>query len=262
MVAGRALARPLIDEFADPPSGRDDVRQQPVGVSSQASEGGDRWAFSRDSRGALQGQRKLTDDGVGERYYYLTDAQGSVIAVTDEDGDVKARYGYDPFGVTRGSEEEGVRSPWRWQGQYLDGQTGLYKMGERYYAPTQAGDVAGEVTLYNRWTQVDPLNQFQDPRQNNRYLYAGQDPVNFADPSGRRSVGDFLYKGAVTYGTCLGAVGSGILTVTSAPTGVGAVGGGAVTAGVGIGCAANAVDFDTTYPEASPAYNVYSYLTG
>ena len=36
----------------------------------------------------------------------------------------------------------------------------------------------------DRWSQVDPLNQFQHPREANRYVYAGGDPINLSDPSG------------------------------------------------------------------------------
>jgi len=45
---------------------------------------------------------------------------------------------------------------------------------------------------YDRWTQVDPLNQFQDPREGNRYGYVGGDPVNQSDPRG-------LYGGQTLY---------------------------------------------------------------
>ena len=77
------------------------------------------------------------------------------------------------------------QSPWRFQGQLLDRETGLYKMGHRYYAPTIGDSVDGtSQAAVDRWTQVDPLNQFQDPRQANRYVYAGGDPVNLVDPSG------------------------------------------------------------------------------
>lgn len=217
-----------------------------LGVSSQSQSGGDRWAFSRDAAGALQGQRKVNGAGaVTERYYYLTDAQGSVVAIIDDSGDLKARYRFDPFGVSRDTGYTNtVDSPWRWQGQYLDGNTGMYKMGERYYAPTMSGDVVGETTLYNRWTQIDPLNQFQDPRQNNRYLYAGQDPVNFADPSGRsyrpveggpveplsKCQQAVVTAGATVVGTTAGGAATGAI-VGGVPTGgIGAVPGGAAGA--------------------------------
>lgn len=58
------------------------------------------------------------------------------------------------------------------EGQYSH-SLGLYRFGERWY----------DAKL-RRWTQQDPLQQPFDPRNANAYIYAGQDPVNFADPSG------------------------------------------------------------------------------
>jgi hypothetical protein len=53
------------------------------------------------------------------------------------------------------------------------------RYGQRYYDPTQV-----------RWTQQDPLNQFKDLVQSNRYGYVGENPINYFDrtdgASGRR----------------------------------------------------------------------------
>jgi len=69
----------------------------------------------------------------------------------------------------------GARYPWRFAGGYFDSSTGLYKFGTRYYNPG-----------FGRWSQQDPLRgQLNDPTSLNRYLYAGDDPVNFTDPSGK-----------------------------------------------------------------------------
>jgi len=54
----------------------------------------------------------------------------------------------------------------------------LYKFGTRYYDPT-----------LGRWTQQDPVRgHLDDPNSLNRYLYAGDDPVNLTDPSGKDAV--------------------------------------------------------------------------
>lgn len=112
-------------------------------------------------------------------YYYLFDSMGSTMALTDSSGDLAggSRYRYEPYGEQVAGPS--VANPIRFQGQYLDSQTGVYKMGLRYYDPTTM-----------RWTQTDPLNLFQDPRQANRYAYAGADPVNQADPSGLDIIDD------------------------------------------------------------------------
>jgi len=70
-----------------------------------------------------------------------------------------------------------VSNPWRFAGEYRDAESRYYKIGLRYYDPA-----------LGRWTQKDPVVGFEDPRRANRYIYAGQDPVNMTDPSGA----DFL----------------------------------------------------------------------
>jgi RHS repeat-associated protein len=61
----------------------------------------------------------------------------------------------------------------RYAGYYFDYQTSLYKVGQRYYDPA-----------LGRWTQPDPLDQPLDQRGWNPYTYAGNDPIDFTDPSG------------------------------------------------------------------------------
>jgi RHS repeat-associated protein len=126
----------------------------------------------------------------GTDYYYISDQIGTVEALTNAQGGVVDTYRYEPYGKALGSSS-GPSNPIRFQNQFLDAQTGLYKMGLRYYDPPVA-----------RWTQRDPLNVFQDPRQANRYAYAGDDPVNNADPSGAQlpsisfpNVGDVVTAG-------------------------------------------------------------------
>ena len=184
--------------------------QNALGLSLLSESETQTTALTRDDRGAVQGHR--TDDN-SERFYYLTDAIGSVVAVTDGQGAVRSRYEYDPFGQTKPQAEGRAfedsapagRALMRFQGQLLDRESGFYKMGHRYYAPTIAEATGGGGGLlgggstgssdqgvgnaaYDRWSQVDPLNQFQDPRQGNRYVYAACDPVNLSDPTGEFSL--------------------------------------------------------------------------
>ncbi|MYW00178.1 RHS repeat-associated core domain-containing protein, partial [Streptomyces sp. SID3343] len=95
-------------------------------------------------------------------YYYLTDAQGSVIAMTDKNGNKVNAYAYDPYGNAR-TTTEAVPNPLRYTSTYLD-PTGLYKMGARYYDPT-----------VGRFTQRDPAGKEANP-----YAYAAGDPINRA----------------------------------------------------------------------------------
>lgn len=103
------------------------------------------------------------------------DGLGSVVALTDSSGAVVNTYSYDPYGNTKSSTGT-VANPWRFGGSYgayHDADTGLYKIGARYYSPK-----------LGRWTQQDPLVHLYDPVQLNRYAYAGCNPSNVIDPSG------------------------------------------------------------------------------
>jgi RHS repeat-associated protein len=130
--------------------------------------GGNSTTYVRDDRGLLTAQRTASGS-----LYFLFDGIGSVAAVTDATGTVAAAYKYEPFGkivTATGS----ITNPWRFLGGlgvYWDAQTGLYKMGARYYDPS-----------LGRFTQVDPVAD----GSLNAYDYAGQNPINAFDPDGRQ----------------------------------------------------------------------------
>ncbi|MFI8170623.1 RHS repeat-associated core domain-containing protein [Streptomyces sp. NPDC085931] len=103
----------------------------------------------------------------GKSCYYLTDATGNVLGLTDDTGKRTHTYAYGPTGLPRGTTTEAAPQPDRNAGTYLD-PTGLYKTGHRYYDPS-----------LGRFTQPDPSGQETNP-----YLYAGGDFIHFTDPAG------------------------------------------------------------------------------
>jgi RHS repeat-associated protein len=82
-------------------------------------------------------------------------------------------YTYLPFGETR-TATQNVDHPFRFTGQWgvMRDETGLDYMRARYYSPEQG-----------RFTEADPIGAAGDL---NLYRYAGNDPVDFSDPSGLR----------------------------------------------------------------------------
>ncbi len=118
-----------------------------------------------------------------------------MVGLTDSNGTLVSTYQYDPYGNLLSSTGS-VTNPWRFASGYFDSSTGLYKYGTRYYNPG-----------FGRWSQQDPLRgQLNDPTSLNRYLYAGDDPVNFTDPSGMDANACFLSILALFSAAIVGAL--------------------------------------------------------
>jgi RHS repeat-associated protein len=101
-------------------------------------------------------------------YSPITDAMGSVLALTNSSGSVTMQYGYDPFGNTMsyGSTSTNVS---QYTGRENDAN-GLYFYRARYYSPE-----------FERFISEDPID-FRGGT--NLYAYVANDPVTLTDPSG------------------------------------------------------------------------------
>ena len=109
--------------------------------------------------------------------YIHNDALGSPVAGTDEQGNVKWRSHYQPYGEEVLGERQlfGVRSGYT--GHRDDPETGLTYMGARYYSPA-----------IGRFMGVDPAGVDQTNINSfNRYAYANNNPYRFVDPDGQES---------------------------------------------------------------------------
>ena len=76
----------------------------------------------------------------GEPYYFFKNLQGDIIAITDKDAKVVAKYSYDAWGVctiSQDSSDCGIAAvnPFRYRGYYYDSEIGLYYLQSRYYNP-------------------------------------------------------------------------------------------------------------------------------
>lgn len=150
---------------------------------SRRSESGQSLYLTRDPTGQLIDQRGTSN------YYPLVDGEGTIIALTDSNGHLANTYTYDPNG-NRTSATGGAPSYLGFQGGYqTDGN--LYHYGARYYNPNST-----------TFTQPDPLQTTQDflsktgdLRQADRYLYAGDDPINASDPFGLCTAYQYLKAG-------------------------------------------------------------------
>jgi len=97
--------------------------------------------------------------------YYHQDALGSVIAISDESGDIVYQTEYIPFGET--IMEEG-NSSYKYTGKEKDND--LYYYGARYY----------DASL-GRFLQPDPILRTDE----SPYIYAKNSPLINIDPDGR-----------------------------------------------------------------------------
>ena len=115
-------------------------------------------------------------------YYFRRNLQGDVVGIYDTSGNFKVKYLYDAWGnCTVASETTDLAlakaNPIRYRGYYYDEDTGLYFLNARYYSPEWRRFISPDDTAY-----LDS----ETPNGLNLYSYCGNDPVNFADPSGNR----------------------------------------------------------------------------
>jgi len=110
----------------------------------------------------------------GSRSYYHTDALGSTRALSNDAGQRTDTYSFDVFGTTRSHTGTGSQS-FTFTGEQADSEAGLFYLRARYYN-----------SLVSRFVSRDAFPGMVVASQTiNRYLYVGQNPVNYVDPSGR-----------------------------------------------------------------------------
>jgi RHS repeat-associated protein len=105
--------------------------------------------------------------------YYHYDGGMSVRQLTDASQTITDQYIYDAFGTLLASSGT-TQNNYLYTGQQYDANIGFYYLRARYY-----GSETG------RFMSIDPLEGVLfEPITLHRYLYAGDDPLNNADPSG------------------------------------------------------------------------------
>ncbi len=80
------------------------------------------------------GHRPLARKTGDDWYYYLYNAHGDVIGLTDESGTVVNSYAYSPWGKIR-TQTESVKNPIKYAGEYYDDELDMLYLRARYYDP-------------------------------------------------------------------------------------------------------------------------------
>ncbi|MDQ3740522.1 MAG: RHS repeat-associated core domain-containing protein, partial [Actinomycetota bacterium] len=123
---------------------------------------------------------------------YLKDANGSVTGMTG-DGGAKlpdANYRYTPYGELEDPNalaEEGADNPFRFQGFYYDSGVKTYDMKARAYRP----EIGRFLTQDRYESAAQDFNLQSDPLTQNRYAFAGGNPVNRIEFDGHDFFDDF-----------------------------------------------------------------------
>ena len=120
-----------------------------------------------------------TSSSAPATYYFRRNLQGDVIAICNVSGTRVVEYAYDAYGnctvIYAQNAALAEDNPIRYRGYYFDVDTGLYYLNARYYNPQWRRFISPDDTAYLDPESVNGLNL---------YAYCGNDPVNYADPSG------------------------------------------------------------------------------
>lgn len=92
----------------------------------------------------------------GSTYYYLKDASNNIVGVANSNGDLCEYYVYDAFGNVINSTNPNSVNPLRYDGSYMDKETGLYYKDKRYYNPTLRiyMNLDWDTVLFNTITSI------------------------------------------------------------------------------------------------------------
>ena len=160
------------------------------------------------------GRETTVHEEVYKQFFYHSDHLGSAALITDYRGDEYQRIEYTPYGEIwveeqRGKNEALVYLPYKFTGKERDEETGLYYYGARYLDPRTSAWISTDPALgeYLPTAGADNSNLpgiggVFNTTNLRLYHYAGNNPVNYVDPSGKYDIFDMFYDmSEESYGT-------------------------------------------------------------
>jgi RHS repeat-associated protein len=124
--------------------------------------------------------------------YYGYDGSGNARFLTSAGATVTDTYAYDAFGLQLSSTES-TMNEFRYTGERLIPETGLYLLRARYLNPEKG----------RFWTPDTFVGKRNRPLSLHKYVYAENDPVNRIDPSGNDT---FSLSGRLVVGAIIAIV--------------------------------------------------------
>ncbi|MCI8589092.1 MAG: hypothetical protein HFE77_00010 [Clostridiales bacterium] len=155
-------------------------------------------SYVYDENGVPEGV-KYSQGNTTTRYYYITNAQGDIVALRKADNTLVGTYEYDAYGkilavkdangniVTSAKNIMNI-NPLRYRGYYYDAETGFYCLQSRYYDPEIGRFINADIFL----------STGQDLAGYNMFAYCGNNPVSRVDPTGKC----YVLNGCVEWQPC------------------------------------------------------------
>ena len=136
--------------------------------------------FLYDESGKPFAMRRYWDASLSSygTYHYVLNAQGDVVQINYQGGEVKATYTYDAWGrVLTADGELAAMNPIRYRGYYYDTDTGFYYLQSRYYD-----------SVTHRFINADAIaSTGQGFVGTNMFAYCNNSPVFCADYDGKNT---------------------------------------------------------------------------
>ena len=121
---------------------------------------------------------------IGHDTYYIQNAHGDIVNLTDKDGKVTKSYRYDAFGVEKNIDNHDTNA-FRYCGEYFDKETATVYLRARNYNPSTGRFINRDSFAGRR----------SDPLSLNLYTYCRNNPIRYVDPSGHFFIVDDLIIG-------------------------------------------------------------------
>ena len=130
-----------------------------------------------DSSKYLIGVNIISSASADDSSYFIYNAHGDVVALTDSVGATKKMYEYDEFGNEPNIDETDC-NPFRFAGEYFDKEIKTYYNRARYYAPSIGRFISQDSYVGNE----------KDILSLNGYTYCHNNPIYYVDSSGNSVV--------------------------------------------------------------------------